>query len=102
MEETINQICSLEEITKEIVAEIKKTESVKLIPEYMNLLEKILPGIFEVNGKLEVFSNEDIMKILEDIVNAYENNDLVLMEDVLLNGLNEKLENLSRKMMKED
>ena len=81
-------------IIDNVVNEVERNNNFNLIPELMNLLEVIIPNIFSVNNDIVIFNNEDIINILDDIVNAYENNDSVLMTDVLRYGLYENVDKL--------
>ena len=94
MKEFINQLEGFLGIIENVVYEVEKNNNFDLIPELMNLLEVIIPNIFSVNNDIVIFNNEDIINILDDIVNAYENNDSVLMTDVLRYGLYENVDKL--------
>jgi len=94
MKEFINQLENFLGIIDNVVNEVERNNNFNLIPELMNLLEVIIPNIFSVNNDIVIFNNEDIINILDDIVNAYENNDSVLMTDVLRYGLYENVDKL--------
>jgi len=94
MKEFINQLENFLVIIDNVVNEVERNNNFNLIPELMNLLEVIIPNIFSVNNDIVIFNNEDIINILDDIVNAYENNDSVLMTDVLRYGLYENVDKL--------
>lgn len=91
MNELIIQISSVLEVIEEISADVEKNNRFNLIPEFMNLMENIFPVVFLKNNELKIFDENEIIEMLNDIVNAYENNDAVLMTDVLRYGLNTKL-----------
>lgn len=91
MEDIVKQIESLVSLVEQIAVEVSQKHKYELVPELMNVMEVMMPVIFSVNGEKGIFDNNDIIVILNDIVDAYENQDAVLMEDVLMNGLNDNL-----------
>lgn len=94
------QINSVIQTTNAIADKIDKEKNFSLIPEFINLLEVVVPNIFLVNNNIELFNNEDIINILDDIINAYENKDSVLMTDVLIYGLNALLNDFLKELNK--
>lgn len=100
MNELIKQTEFLLEIVDNVVNEVEINSNFNLIPELMNLLEVLIPNIFSVNNNIVIFNNEDIINILDEIVDAYENKDAVLMTDVLIYGLYGFLEKFVREVSK--
>lgn len=87
MDELIKKIESVMEVLLNISEDIDKNNNYSSIPELMNLLEVVIPNIFSVNGNNNLFENEDVLTMLDNIVDAYDNKDSVLMTDVLIYGL---------------
>lgn len=91
MNDFVEKIKSVINVVEDICNQVEKNNNYNLVPELMNILETLIPEIFAVNNQIQIFDNEDIIEILEDIVNAFENKDSVLMTDVLRYGLNKNL-----------
>lgn len=91
MNDFVEKIKSVINVVEDICNQVEKNNNYNLVPELMNLLETLIPEIFAVNNEIQLFNNQDIIEILEDIVNAFENKDSVLMTDVLRYGLNKNL-----------
>jgi hypothetical protein len=96
MNEISEQICSINKIIEEICNDVEKNDNFNLIPEFMNVMEAVLPNIFSQNKSEQAFNEEEIFEILNDIVDAFENKDTVLIIDTLKYGLSGNLNKLAK------
>ncbi len=98
MKQLAVEISGIIDVVEKISVDVEQNNNYAMIPELINLLEVILPNVFEINNKIKIFDDEYLLGVLEDIVNAYENNDSILIVDSLIYGLNNVLTSFKNKI----
>ena len=98
MKQLAVEISGIIDVVEKISVDVEQNNNYAMIPELINLLEVILPNVFEINNKIKIFDDEYLIGVLEDIVNAYENNDSILTVDSLIYGLNYVLTSFKNKI----
>lgn len=97
MDQMINDLNDINQVIEQICVEVKK-DNYENITELIHLLQKILPFVFSIDTSIRGFEDKDILEMLTDVVNSYENKDSVLMIDILKYGLASQFSNLIERL----